>query len=79
MKKIRYTVVLTAAAVMALAGCGKKAETPTPSANVPVVSETPAIESPDMSALVSPMTSEAASPAPSPAAGTETGSRSPAA
>lgn len=66
MKKLSFAVAVTAAALTVFTGCGKKTATPTPSANVPVVSETPAIESPDMSALVSPETTITASPVPSP-------------
>lgn len=79
MKKLSLAAALTAAALMTLAGCGKKTTVPTPSANVPEVSETPAIESPDMSALVSPETTGTPSPMPSPAASAAAGESTPAA
>ena len=79
MNKIRYADALTAAALLTFAGCGQKTATPTPSANVPEVSETPAIQSPDTSALVSPEVSVMPSPVTSPAASTGTATSSPAA
>ena len=79
MRKLSYIVALTAAAVVTLAGWGTKTPTPTPSANVPEVSETPAIQSPDMSALVSPDTTGTPSPIPSAATSEATGANSPAA
>lgn len=66
MKKFNCAVAITMAAVLAFAGCGKKTATPTVSANVPVVSETPAIETPNVSALVSPTPSTVVTPEPSP-------------
>ena len=68
MKKMRFAVALTAAAMLAFTGCGKTTTTPTPSANVPVVSESPAIQSPNMSALASPVTSMGQAVVPSPTA-----------
>ena len=79
MKKLSLAAALTAAILMSLAGCGTKTATPTPSANVPEVSETPAIPSPDMSALVSPETTGTPSPVPSPMASESGGANSPAA
>lgn len=68
MKKCNCIVAVTMAAVLVFAGCGKQTATPTATANVPVVSETPAIESPDVSALVSPSASVVVTPETTPAA-----------
>ena len=67
---VRAAVLSAAVAATLLAGCGPKTATPTPSANVPVVSESPAIESPDISALVSPVVSAMPSTSPAPSADT---------
>ena len=78
MKKVLRSAVLLAAAIaLLLTGCGNKVATPTPNANVPVVSETPAIQSPDMSALVSTAPSTMPTSTPSPTVSTGTNMTSP--
>lgn len=66
MKKLNCAVAVLAAAVMVFSGCGKKTVVPTATANVPVVSETPAIQSPDLSPLVSPSATAVVTPETSP-------------
>ncbi len=72
MKKLNCAAAVFAVAVMVFSGCGKKAAVPTATANVPIVSETPAIPSPDVSALVSPSASTVVTPETSPVTSAKT-------
>lgn len=65
MKRITAIITLVLILTVLFCGCTKTDVTPTVSPNVPVVSESPAIPSPDMSA--SPAVTPSASPAVSPA------------
>ena len=70
MKKISAYITLALMLLAMLSGCKSNVATPTVSPNVPVVSETPAISSPKVTASpkVSPVASPQASTAVSPAA-----------
>ncbi len=64
MKRITAIITLVLMLTALLCACKKNVPAPTASPNVPVVSETPAVPSPDMSASpnVSPKVSPSASP-----------------
>ncbi len=66
MKKTTVIIVLALLVLAVLGGCKTGTTVPTASPNVPIVSESPAIPSPDLteSPEASPMTSPSAKPSP---------------
>jgi len=67
MKKITSIIAIFLLMATIFGGCKKTTPTPSASPNVPVVSESPAIPSPELSPSASPKASPATSPSTSPA------------